>query len=71
MAKMDLNTMSVTELKALAYDLIASAEELQNQLNKVNEVIRRKQAPSEVVAAPSGDEEQLKDTDAPETTKVK
>ena len=39
---MDVNKMSLTELKALAYDMIAQKEQLQGQLNQVNQMIGNK-----------------------------
>ena len=39
---MDVSKMSLTELKALAYDMIAQKEQLQGQLNQVNQMIGNK-----------------------------
>lgn len=36
---MDLTAMSITELKALAYDLLAQGQQIQNNLNTVNQEI--------------------------------
>lgn len=42
-----LEEMTVVELKALCYDIIASQQKLQNDLMSINQIIRQK---SEIVA---------------------
>lgn len=42
MQTVDLTTMSLVELKALAYDTIAEKERLQNQLATINQAIAEK-----------------------------
>ena len=49
---MDINKMSVTELKALAYDIISQLEKNKANLNSVNSLIREK---SNVNGADSGE----------------
>ena len=46
---MDVSKMSLTELKALAYDMIAQKEQLQGQLNQVNQMIGNKMREEENV----------------------
>jgi len=38
----NLNEKTVTELKAIAYDLLASIEQMQSNLRQVNQVISEK-----------------------------
>lgn len=45
----DITKMSVTELKALAYDLLAQQQQLQNSLGAINEQISKKLDKPEVV----------------------
>jgi hypothetical protein len=47
---MDLQKMSVSELKVLAYDLIALGEQTQKYLQIVNQMIQQKSKPVETVA---------------------
>ena len=39
----DLNTKTITELKAIAYDLISQFEKIKHELNVVNQLIFDKQ----------------------------
>jgi hypothetical protein len=39
---MELNTKTVTELKAIAYDLLVEAEQTQKNIQIVNQVIAKK-----------------------------
>ena len=47
MEKQDIGKMSVAELKVLAYDLIALAENTQRNLQAVNAMIQQKSMPVE------------------------
>ncbi len=41
--QIDLNTKTITELKAMAYDVIAQIEHLQNNVRIINQTILEKQ----------------------------
>ena len=41
---MDLSTLTIEQLKAIAYDLIMQGQQLQNNLNAVNQAIAVKQS---------------------------
>jgi uncharacterized protein YfkK (UPF0435 family) len=41
--QIDLNTKTITELKAIAYDLISQIEKIKHELNVVNQLIFDKQ----------------------------
>ena len=58
-----MNEQRIMELKSQAYDLIATREIALNQINAINQEIRRlTQTPPEVTAAPSDDELSKEDT---------
>ena len=42
--QIDLNTKTITELKAMAYDVIAQIEHLQNNVRIINQTILEKLA---------------------------
>lgn len=46
---MNINTMTVTELKALGYDIFAQVQKLQADLQTVNSMINEKSKPVEAV----------------------
>lgn len=46
---MNLTTMSVVELKALAYDVVAGIEQGQNNLRLINQEIAKKSEPQKEV----------------------
>lgn len=46
MNNMNIDTMTITELKALAYDLLASIEASQRNLQVVNQEIAKKSQPA-------------------------
>lgn len=45
---MDLKTLSVTELKALAYDCLATMENIQKNLSAINQEIAKKMSEPKV-----------------------
>lgn len=47
---MNLETMTITELKALAYDLLAQSQVTQSNLQAVNQMIAKKSQPIEPAA---------------------